>query len=405
MGQSRKTFRVAVRKFGPFESAIRKQWDAFAASEGAGLTLELEPLDLHPLYQTLFEEEGLRRGTWDIGFVNSDWFATCHESRALLDLAPLIASNPPEDFPKGWAPNLLELQRFGDEVLGLPYHDGPECMIYRKDLFESSGEQAAYRGRFGVPLTVPRSWQELRQVARFFTRPEQGLWGTVFAAFPDGHNTVYDFCLQLWTRGGELFSPEGNLTLNTPAAIQALEYYRELINDGLSVHPRSRELDSVQSGMAFARGEVAMMINWFGFAAMAETIAESRVKGRVEVTTLPERPVSLSVYWILGVGSGSPHAELAYRFLRHCISRRMDKLLTLEGGIGCRISTWEDPEVNRTIPFYRRMSELHSAARELPRRSDWPRLAGIIDRLVLEVMDTAEPVPSLVARYQRMAVG
>ena len=49
------------------------------------------------------------------------------------------------------------------------------------------------------------------------------------------------------------------------------------------MHPDCREMDSVKSGLAFAAGEVAMMVNWFGFAAMCEMIPESRVKGRVDV--------------------------------------------------------------------------------------------------------------------------
>jgi multiple sugar transport system substrate-binding protein len=147
-----------------------------------------------------------------------------------------------------------------------------------------------------------------------------------------------------------------------------------------------------------------MMINWFGFASMAETIAESKVKGCVNIATIPHaqggNPVSLSVYWVLGLGAGSPHRDIAYRFLRHCLSAKMDKLLTLEGGIGCRKSTWEDVEVNRLIPFYRQMSSLHAFARELPRRSDWAKLATLIDQLVVDTINTQQPIEELVARYQ-----
>ena len=43
------TFRVAVRKFTPFEVAIRQQWDDFRAASGTTLRLEAVPLDLNPL--------------------------------------------------------------------------------------------------------------------------------------------------------------------------------------------------------------------------------------------------------------------------------------------------------------------------------------------------------------------
>ena len=36
------------------------------------------------------------------------------------------------------------------------------------------------------------------------------------------------------------------------------------------------------SGMLFAQGKVAMMANWFGFAAYADTAEDSRVRGLVD---------------------------------------------------------------------------------------------------------------------------
>jgi multiple sugar transport system substrate-binding protein len=177
-----------------------------------------------------------------------------------------------------------------------------------------------------------------------------------------------------------------------------------MLNDSSAIHPKAREFDSVQSGLAFAAGEVAMMINWFGFAGMAETIASSKVKGCVDVTTIPHDEgydaASLNVYWILCVAAGSPHAEIAYRFLRHCASAPMDKLLTLTGGIGCRKTTWRDADVNATIPFYQQMESLHRYARELPRLSQWATIAAVIDELVLAAINTEQPTADLVQLAQ-----
>ena len=404
MNDRNTTFRVAIRKFDPFESAIKKQWASFQATKGVTLALETEALDLHPLNESYFEKEDLKQGNWDVGFLSSDWFALAHEAGAALDIAPFIAANPPDDYPDGWTSSLLNMHQFEETVLGLPYHDGPECMIYRRDLFEDPQEQAAYRQKYGTPLRIPQSWAEFHQIARFFHRPEQGLYGTVFAAYPDGHNTVYDFCLQLWTRGGELFDAAGNMTLDTPQAVAALEFYRHILNDNRAIHPGARDFDSVKSGIAFANGEIAMMINWFGFAAMAETIAETKVKGKVDIATLPFEvggsTVSLNAYWILCVAAGSPHADIAYNFIRHCVSAPMDKLLTLEGGIGCRKSTWADADVNRTIPFYHKMPALHDYARELPRLSHWDKLAASVDEVVLNVINTNRAVSDLVRESQ-----
>lgn len=390
---ARDTFRIALRSFGPFESAIARQWASFCAATGCTLRLEAPAFDLHPLHETCLGREGLKRGDWDVAFVVTDWLAEAEATGALLDLAPRLQADPPEDYPGNWTESLLRYQRFGAQVLGLPYHDGPECLVYRQDLLAAAG------------VRVPETWAEFHATARRLSAPAEKRWGTVFAAYPDGHNTVYDFCLQLWTRGGELFDPAGRLQLDTAVARAALDYYRGLLGDAAAVHPECAQFDSVRSGLAFVRGEVAMMVNWFGFAALGETAADSRVRGQVAVAPLPAGPggasASLNVYWLLGIGAGSPHADTAYAFLRHCAGAAQDRLLTLEGAIGCRKSTWHDPEVNRRIPFYHRLEAIHAGARELPRRADWAKLSGVIDRLVTQALTT--DVPSAVLCRQAQA--
>jgi multiple sugar transport system substrate-binding protein len=399
-------FRIAVRKFTPFESALAKQWEIFERRHQTGLTLEAVPFDLHPLHESLFVNRGLERGEWDTAFISTDWLAEAGESAGLVDLAPYLDASPPEGYPHAWSGSLLRLQQFGNRVLGLPYHDGPECLIYRKDLFADSAERSRFAQEFGESLEVPRTWEQFRRVARFFTRAQTPLYGTAFAAFPDGHNTVYDFCLQLWTRGGELFDNSGRILLDTIEACESLDYYRALLNDATAVHPESRAFDSVKSGFAFAAGHIAMMVNWFGFASMSETITESKVKGCVAVAPVPSGAgprVSLNAYWILGIAAGSPHRDLTWKFLRHCASAEMDKMLTIEGGIGCRKSTWSDARVNALIPFYHCLEDLHEGARELPRLTNWAQLATVIDRMVLDAINGQEPTALIIRSAQARA--
>lgn len=311
-------FRIAIRRFGPFEEAIRKQWEAFREAGGTDLELEYESLDLNPLTDSLFARDGLKDGTWDVAFIVTDWLADAVARGDLVDIAPYIAADPPEGWPDAWASTLRGMQRFGDAIYGLPYHDGPECLVYRTDLFGDSVQRQVFLERHGRELAVPTTWHEFEDVARFFHRPEQGMSGTVFAAFPDGHNTVYDFCLQLWGRGGELTDTTGRPTLDTPQAIEALDFYRRVVNDRTMTPPGLEEIDSVKSGELFAAGGIAMMVNWFGFAAVCEQPG-SPTKGKVNVAPVPAGEgsgASLLVYWLLCVGSGSRHKDVAYRFVQ-----------------------------------------------------------------------------------------
>ncbi|MFF5382967.1 extracellular solute-binding protein [Pedobacter suwonensis] len=404
MSNQAETFRIAVRKFGPFESAMQKFWDSYCAFSGCTLQLDMQIMDLHELYESTITHQGLAEGIFDIAHINTDWVYEGYLNQAFEVLNPYINTSKPVDFPNGWSKSLLKLQRFGWEVAGLPFHDGPECFIYRKDLFESETEQANYLKQFGKALTIPKTWEDFHQAAQFFHRPDEHLYGSIFACYPDGHNTVFDFCLQLWTRGGSLVDQNGNIQINCQAAVEGLDFYRKIVNDQTAVHPKSKEFESVAAGLAFANGEAAMMINWFGFAGMCEVDANSKVKGKVSVDLLPaaagETSASLNVYWLYTIAKGSKNKELAYDFLKFATNAAQDKLLTLEGGIGCRLSTWKDAEVNEMIPYYHKLEQLHEVANTLPQHKNWTQIAKIIDEMVLKAINTTAESAGLIGAAQ-----
>ncbi|WP_208131515.1 sugar ABC transporter substrate-binding protein [Hymenobacter sp. BT559] len=384
---------------------MAKLWDSFCQETGCQLAVEMVPMDLHELHASLLTDKGLQNGAWDVAHINTDWLAEAHAAGALENLTPFIHENPPADFPQGWSPSLLGMQQYGDAVVGLPFHDGPECLIYRRDLFENPAEQAAFQRQHGQPLQVPKTWEDFQTVARFFQRPTDNLFGFVAAGYPDGHNTVFDFCLHLWTRGGQLVDAQGRVCIDSAAAVEGLSFYRQLLQDAAAGHPHTRQYESVAAGQAFARGEAAMMINWFGFAAVCDVDVACPVRGRVDIARIPHgaggQSASLNVYWLYAIGAGSRHKALAYDFLRFATRPENDKLLTLEGGIGCRLSTWQDAEINALVPYYHKLDLLHQQAETLPRKANWARIAAIIDEAVLQAINTDAPVAELLATAQR----
>jgi len=396
--------RIAVRKFDPFESTLQKLWDSFCLQNNIEIEAEMIPMELHELYETTITKKGLKKGKWDIAHLNTDWIYDAVHEKAVLDLYSFIAENPPENYPNGWHKSLLHLQKIDNGTYGLPFHDGPECLIYRKDLFDNEAEKANFKKQFGYELSTPKTWKEFEEIATFFNRPEENLYGCIFANYPDGHNMVFDFCLQLWTRGGSLINNKNQISINSKAAIEALDFYRKIVNNKNAVHPKSREFGSVEAGLAFAEGQAAMAINWFGFASMAEVIEESTVKGKIDITSLPSDPghktASLNVYWLYTIGSGSKHKKLAYDFLRFATTAESDKLLTTEGGIGCRKSTWKDKEINTLIPFYHKLEMLHENALTLPQTPIWPKVCEFIDHMVLKAINSDIPSEQLLKETQ-----
>jgi multiple sugar transport system substrate-binding protein len=400
------TLRIALREYADFENAMAALIAKYTADK-PGVTIEAVPLNLETLYSELFTKDGLRSGEWDMALVVTDWLADAVANGLIENLTPHMAEKPLPDWPEGWARSLLEPLDFDGNCYSIPWHDGPECLIYRRDLFESSTEQANFRAANGYDLEPPRNWQQFEDTARFFTRPSEGLYGTLFACYPDGHNTLYDFALQLWNRGGELQDSSGKPTLSTAQAAVALDFYRRIVRDPALCHPESINFDSVQSGDAFLSGSIAMMVNWFGFASRTGC-AGGALDGKVSLAPIPcddgLTPMSLSVFWTIAIGSGSEHKQAAYDFLQFLSQPESDREVVRHGVVGVRLSTWRDPEVQRIVPAFRQIESISLGARRLPRTPSLPAFAEIVNRIIVEALQTDEPSDSILQRGQQRAL-
>jgi multiple sugar transport system substrate-binding protein len=58
-------------------------------------------------------------------------------------------------------------------------------------------------------------------------------------------------------------------------------------------------------------------------------------------------------------------------------------------------------DVNRIVPFYNRLNDLHAHARELPRLVEWPEIASVIDRMILKVIGTRESAKTVAKESQQ----
>lgn len=400
------TVRIVLRDFSDFEDALAAEIAAFHRAQGE-IRVEPEVVTLHQLYSRWFSPGGMRDGRWDVGFLVTDWLAEAMEEGLLEDLAPWMRRQPLPDWPDGWARSIVEPVCFGNAVSSLPWHDGPECLIYRRDWFEDPAEQAAFRNEYGYELQPPRTWQQFADAARFFTRAGEERYGTLFAAYPDGHNTLYDFALQLWSRGGSLVDVAGRASVDSDAALSALDFYRATVRDERMCHPDSQELNSTHSGDVFLEGNVALMVNWFGFAARSDRPG-SPLEGKVGIAPIPANrecaSVSLSVFWTLGLARASQNKAAAWEFLRFLARPNVDLARAVYGTVPVRLSSWRNAELQKFVPCYGRIEEISLSARRLPRTRSLPAFAEIVDLMVVEALTTNEPSTEILRRAQQRVV-
>ncbi len=184
-------------------------------------------------------------------------------------------------------PSVLEMSRVEGWLLSIPRNIDVRLLYYRQDLFQDAGEQENFRRTAGRELRVPETWEELAQVAKFFTRPPV-LFGF---AFPGRDSGLFGTFFELVAMaGGKLFGPELRPGFVDAAGRWALGFLHRLYAED-QVTPRelpAMRYDEVSD--LFLAGRCAMVADWPGGFHRYVDPAQSRVVGRFGLALYPTGP-------------------------------------------------------------------------------------------------------------------
>jgi len=173
------------------------------------------------------------------------------ELGAIRSLDDWLATSPVRDEID---PVLFGSMQYQGHTWSVPFGTNNVGIFYRPSLFKAAGI-----------TQLPQNWEELRQVARKLTVDLNGDRRLdqhgILLPLGKGEFAVFLWLPFMWSGGGELVSDAKQeakaVTLENQGAIAALQFWRNLINDGsavLSLPERGFEIDS------FLAGKVAMQL-------------------------------------------------------------------------------------------------------------------------------------------------
>ncbi|NIV28884.1 MAG: extracellular solute-binding protein, partial [Anaerolineae bacterium] len=149
---------------------------------------------------------------------------------------------------------------------GFPTEGDADGWAYRKDLFEDPDEMAAFEAEYGYPLDVPEDYAQLMDIAKFFTRPDDGLYGVAIYTQKDYDAITMGVENTFFTYGADWKDPATNEVMgivNSDRAIEALEIYRELYE--CCQTPGLSNAFFNETNEAFINGQAVMAMNYFAF--------------------------------------------------------------------------------------------------------------------------------------------
>jgi multiple sugar transport system substrate-binding protein len=172
----------------------------------------------------------------------------------LQDLTPYVQADPEwkmDDFqPAAVAASSYQGKLY---TIVRDFYPGPAMFFYNKDMFD--------KAKVDYP-TFDWDWAKMREAAKALTKDVSGSgktdqWGLAFETW----FVVWLFLI--WSNGGDLFnSDETKCALNDPKAVEAIQFWADLINKDSCALPSSEASAMQGAGNAFKTGKVGMYLGY-----------------------------------------------------------------------------------------------------------------------------------------------
>lgn len=249
-------------------------------------------------------------------------------------------------WPKG-SPNYWALPAMGD-ALG---------WIYRKDWFAKPELRAEFKKTYGRELGVPKTWDELLDVAKFFNGREidgKKRYGVAVYTERGSEGITMGVTAAMYAWGFQYQDPKKPYHMdgyvNSKAAAEALDFYKKLYK--CCAPPGHSDAYMVANLDAYKSGQVAMQMNWFAFfpgIAKDDVVGGDKSgffvnpKQKVEASTLGGQGISVVSY--------SDKKDLALQYIKWFAQPGIQKKWWSLGGYSCHKAVLGDPNFKNTAPF------------------------------------------------------
>ncbi len=208
--------------------------------QNPGITVDVE----HAPFDDYFTELQTRIAGGDapdIFELNYENFVPYASRGALLDLTPLADAE--SGLANRFYPRAYEAFQHDGKQYGLPASFSNVVLFYNKDLFDAAGVDYP---------TADWTWEDELAAAQKLTNEDEGVWGTYS---PVQFHEFYKVAAQ---SGCGVFGENGEVTINEPGCVEALEWMVGRINE-YGVTPSDEEMAGVSDGDLFEQGKLAML--------------------------------------------------------------------------------------------------------------------------------------------------
>jgi multiple sugar transport system substrate-binding protein len=200
---------LTVWGFGNEGTLMESLADAFM-EEYPEVTVTVEPIAWEQAATRL--QTAIAGGeTPDVSHMGTDMMGQFVETGAIEPVPSDI--DPSAYFESAWNTGVID-----GTAYAVPWFVETRVLYYRTDIAEEAGI-----------TEPPANWDELKAMAEAMKGVGDAEWGLSL-----GTKNAQEYLPFLWSNGGDIMNENGEFTLNSPEAVEALTYYDSFFEEGLS---------------------------------------------------------------------------------------------------------------------------------------------------------------------------
>jgi len=341
--------------------------------------------------QRQFYITNLESGASDFDIISLDviWVPEFARAGWLED----ITNNFSEEELSLFLPGPLKADTYQDKLYAVPWYVDGGVLYYRKDLLEK------------YDLKPPETFNDLENAVRKIQKGENDreLSGFIW----QGKQYEGLVCAALeFIEGGcaHVLDDAGNSVINSAKAVNALDYLRSLIDNGIAPEYVTTTAEEA-TRHSFGIANVIFMRNRL-HTYNTFNADDSKIKGKIGVKVMPHfegcQSASTLGGWQLGINKFSEHKEEAWRFIQFMSRYESQKYLALNVGLKpSRNDVYSDPELIEQQPF---IAELHNVlinAVPRPVTPYYPQISLVLQATFSEIISGAKPAKKALDKAQK----
>jgi multiple sugar transport system substrate-binding protein len=329
-----------------------KQFNAKYESQGLSVKIVEFPASADEQRNQFVQRQEAKSADCDVFRSDVIWTAEFASQKWLYDLTPYM-----DTIKDRFIPSSLESATYDGKVWGVPSYTNAALMYYRTDKVDAA----------------PTTWQQVYQ--------EAGDKGGIVYQGAAYEGLTCDFLELAFAAGGEVLSEDGTkAVIDSPENVAATKLMAESISSGAAPKAVTTYMEP-ESLAAWQTGKPAFMRNWpYAYGLSQDT---ARLKGKFAVTPLPEYEGAGKAS-ILGGGnsvisvySKNPGGALAV--VDFLATQDWQTTLTAQFSQASPLkATWDQPEVQKAIPFYKELRQAIEQARSRPVSPVYPQISQAI---------------------------